>query len=68
MRKMYLDLVKIINSALPTDRELSSVIINQIIVGFANNYYPILKEIASNIISEEGHTIYKHFNPKNLDD
>lgn len=65
---MYLDLVKIINSALPTDRELSSVIINQIIVGFANNYYPILKEIASNIISEEGHTIYKHFNPKNLDD
>ena len=65
---MYLDLVKIINSALPTDRELSSVIINQIIVGFANNYYPILKEIASNIISEEGHTIYKHFNPKNLYD
>lgn len=65
---MYLDLVKIINSALPTDRELSSVIINQIIVGFANNYYPILKEIASNIISEEGHTIYKYFNPKNLDD
>ena len=64
---MYLDLVKIINLHC-SQIELSSVIINQIIVGFANNYYPILKEIASNIISEEGHTIYKHFNPKNLDD
>ncbi len=63
---MYSDLVDIINSALPKDRELSYVIINQIIVGFANNYYPILKETASNIISEVGHTIYKNFNPKNL--
>ncbi|MCE4966630.1 hypothetical protein BUY00_11260 [Staphylococcus chromogenes] len=64
---MYSDLVEIINSALPRDRELSSVIINRIIIGFANNYYPILKVTASNIISEEGYTIYKQFNPKNLD-
>lgn len=64
----YLDLIDIINNALPKDRELSYVILNKIIIGFANHYYPELQQMANHIISEEGHTIYKYFNPNNIDD
>ncbi|WP_341636485.1 hypothetical protein [Staphylococcus casei] len=64
----YLDLIDIINNALPKDRELSYLILNKIIIGFANHYYPELQQLANSIISEEGHTIYKHFNPNNIDD
>ncbi|QLK85561.1 hypothetical protein [Staphylococcus sp. 17KM0847] len=63
----YLDLIDIINNTLPKDRELSYVILNKIIIGFAHHYYPELQQIANRIISEEGHTIYKYFNPNNID-
>ena len=43
----YIDLIKIIENALPEDKELSINVINSIIIGFANNYYPILQKFST---------------------
>lgn len=53
----YNDLIRLIDDALPEDRELYPLIKNQIIIGFANNYLPELKPIASDIQNEMGTSI-----------
>ncbi|MDT0738624.1 hypothetical protein RM578_09200 [Staphylococcus haemolyticus] len=53
----YNDLIRLIDDALPEDRELNPLIKNQIIIGFANNYLPELKPIASDIQNEMGTSI-----------
>lgn len=53
----YNDLIRLIDDALLEDRELNPLIKNQIIIGFANNYLPELKPIASDIQNEMGTSI-----------
>lgn len=63
----YIDLIKIIENALPEDKELSINVINSIIIGFANNYYPILQSLVPEIQSSYGITINKNFNIDSID-
>ncbi|MBO0928229.1 hypothetical protein J2P86_03410 [Staphylococcus sp. 30400_3112M30941] len=63
----YIDLVNIVENALPEDRELSINVINSIIIGFANNYYPNLKDLASSIKSKSGTIIHKYFDKNNAE-
>ncbi|MBI5972881.1 MULTISPECIES: hypothetical protein [Staphylococcus] len=48
----YKDLIALIDQSLPEDRELAPIIKNRIIIGFANNYLPTLKPLASDIKME----------------
>lgn len=53
----YKDLTRLIDEALPEDRELYPLTKNQIIIGFANNYLPQLKPLANDIQNEMGTSI-----------
>ncbi len=64
----YIDLIKIIENALPEDiKNFSINVINSIIIGFANNYYPILQSLVPEIQSSYGITINKNFNIDSID-
>ncbi|MCE7781978.1 hypothetical protein ACT9T1_12630 [Staphylococcus xylosus] len=63
----YKDLIQIIKNALPEDREISINVINSIIIGFANNYYPELKNLVRTIQSSYGLTINKNFDKNSID-
>lgn len=63
----YKDLIQIIKNALPEDREISINVINSIIIGFANNYYPELKNLVRTIQSSYGLIINKNFDKDSID-
>lgn len=63
----YKDLIQIIKNALPEDREISINVINSIIIGFANNYYPELKNLVRTIQSSYGLIINKNFDKNSID-
>ncbi|MCO4327726.1 hypothetical protein BU586_08985 [Staphylococcus agnetis] len=63
----YSDLANIIHTALPDNKALYAVQINKIIIGFANCSYPKPQNIADDIKSEVGNTIYKYFDATYLE-
>ena len=53
----YSELLDLIDSTIPEDREVNTFAKNKIIIGFANNYFPELQVLANNIKSDMGNSL-----------
>ncbi|MCG3402930.1 hypothetical protein K0018_11325 [Staphylococcus massiliensis] len=53
----YSELLDLIDSTIPEDREINTFVKNKIIIGFANNYFPELQVLANNIKSDMGSSL-----------
>ncbi|AVQ34486.1 hypothetical protein C7J88_10040 [Staphylococcus muscae] len=51
------ELLNLIDNTIPEDRELNTFIKNKIIIGFANNYFPELHVLASEIKSDMRYSV-----------
>lgn len=53
------EVLNLIDQAIPEDREISTLVKNKIIIGFANNYFPELQVLANDIKSNMGNLLTK---------